>query len=258
MLIHGDCLEAMKDIPDSSVDMVLTSPPYDDRIKYNNSLVWDINIFKKIALQIHRVIKRGGVCVWIVADKTKECDESGTSFRHALYFKDIGFNLSDTMIYLKKNPMPSDNRYRYQQSFEYMFVFTKGKPKTFNPLKEKCLNYRKKSNKRYRNGERIFSSKGTHIIKKMKVSSNVWELCVCNERGINHPAMFSLELAEKHIFSWSNQGDAVLDCFMGSGTTGVACKNLNRNFIGIEKEEKYFKIAKQRIEDCPLKLITDI
>ena len=130
-----DCLEGMKLLPNNYIDLTVTSPPYDDLRTYGNTLNWNFDIFQRIAKELFRVTKEGGVVVWIVNDKTKNGSETGTSFRQALYFKEVGFNLHDTMIYAKNNPTPSKTN-RYQPAFEYMFVLSKGKPKTFNPIME--------------------------------------------------------------------------------------------------------------------------
>jgi DNA modification methylase len=128
-IICGDCLEVMKKIPDGSVDLVLTSPPYDNLRTYNG---YNFD-FEGIAKELHRVTKDGGVIVWVVGDATIKGSETGTSFKQALYFKEIGFNLHDTMIYHKNNYPPLTHN-RYEQCFEYMFVFSKRYLKSFNPI----------------------------------------------------------------------------------------------------------------------------
>ncbi len=247
-LYNGDCLEVMKDIPSGSVDLTITSPPYDDLRKYNG-FSFD---FENIAKELYRITKKGGVVVWIVADQTKNGSESLTSFKQALYFKEIGFNIHDTMIYRKKSYVPLTHR-RYEQEFEYMFVVSKGKPKTFNPIMIPC---------KYAGtetwGESTFHKTndsglikcGKKKINDYKQHGNVFEyLNGRNKETKGHPAPFPEQLAKDNILSWSSENDLILDCFMGSGTTGVACKKLNRNFIGIELDEKYFNIAKERIEN---------
>ena len=243
-LIHGDCLEVMKSFDDNSIDMCLTSPPYDNLRTYNNSLYWNFRVFKEVASELKRIIRRGGVIVWVVGDATIKGSETGTSFKQALYFKDIGFNIHDTMIYKKKNPMPNIKSMRYRQSFEYMFILSKGKAVIFNPIMIDIKRF-DTGNQRRRTGEIEGYSKNYTTNKKRK-KDNVFEYGV---GGITtgHPAIFPEKLALDQILSWSNENGTVLDPFMGSGTTGVACKNLNRNFIGIEKDNKYFKIASDRI-----------
>ena len=253
-LWQGDCLELMKDIPDGSIDLVVTSPPYDNLRTYNGSLNWNFEIFSNIANELTRVLKKGGVIVWVVGDATVKGSETGSSFRQALYFKDqCKLNLHDTMIYLKDQlAFPDFNR--YYNAFEYMFVFSKGKPKSFNPIKDrKNKSFGRKVSGKDRNADGTFTKKsraGKRCENEFGVRWNYW-LMYNHKRGpeTKHPAIFPYDLAADHIKSWSNEGDIVLDPFLGSGTTGVAAKNLNRNFIGIELDEKYYQIAKERIEN---------
>ena len=243
-LRQGDCLEVMKDIPDNSIDLTVTSPPYDNLRTYNG-YSFD---FENIAKELFRITKKGGVVVWVVGDQTIKGSESGTSFKQALYFKEIGFNLHDTMIYAKKAPIPLTHN-RYEQQFEYMFILSKGKPKSFNPILEECISFGKKNRMTHRrlNDELSLSSGFGKEIKKNKYKYNIWYFQKEN-KGSFHPASFPEQLAKDHIISWSNENDLVLDPFMGSGTTGKMCKLLNRNFIGIEISKEYLELAKERIE----------
>ena len=248
-LLHGDCLELMKDIPDKSVDLTVTSPPYDNLRSYNgNNDKWNASVWKSVITDLFRITKDGGVVVWVVGDATIKGSETGTSFRQALYFKEIGFNLHDTMIYEKINPMPKNNK-RYEPAFEYMFIFTKGKIKTFNPILLPCKHAGKKSSgtQYTANGALKKKSGSEKPVKKTKVKSNIWAYPVGNVR-VGHPAVFPEQLANDHIVSWSNEGDTVLDPFMGSGTTGKMAVLNGRNFIGIELDDKYYGIAKARID----------
>lgn len=243
-LKQGDCLEVMKDIADGSIDLVITSPPYDDLRNYNSRID-----FKEIAKELYRIIKPGGVVVWNVNDKIKNGTKSLSSFKQAIMFNEAGFNINDVMIWKKTNPMPQVRQPRYNQCFEYMFIFSKGKPKTFNPIMVEC----KSANKEYKSTckkitkdkERTYKE---FVINKQKIDDNIWEFAVAQNKT-EHPAVFPLELPLRHIKSWSNENDLVFDPFMGSGTTGIACITTNRNFIGIELDENYFNIAKERI-DC--------
>jgi len=245
-LMLGDCLERMKEIPDGSVDLTVTSPPYDNLRTYNNSLDWGEHVWKPVLEELFRVTKKGGVVVWIVSDATIKGSETGTSFRQALYAKEIGFNLHDTMIYQKAGTGACGSNLCYLQSFEYMFVFSKNKPLTIRKIADhvnksfgtKCTADRvnKKGQKR----------KKERVVPKMSVRSNIWRYSV-GQKNVNHPAIFPEQLANDHIISWSNEGDTVLDCFMGSGTTGKMALLNNRKFIGIEKDAGYFEIAKQRL-----------
>jgi site-specific DNA-methyltransferase (adenine-specific) len=252
-LLHGDCLELMKDIPDKSIDLTVTSPPYDNLRSYGG-FEWD---FENTAKELLRVTKDGGLVVWVVGDSyDKKGSETLTSFKQALFFKEIGFNVHDTMIYQKNSyPFPPSNRY-YQQ-FEYMFVLSKGKPKTSNLLRQETK-WRKSTDEvsttRQKDGttKEMKYEKG----KKDRVRDNVWLLNTGYMRttkdkfAYEHPAMFPEQLAQDHILTWSNEGDTVLDCFMGSGTTGKMALLNGRNFIGIEIDDKYFEIAKRRISEA--------
>ena len=250
-LMLGDCLERMKEIPDGSVDLTVTSPPYDNLRTYNNTLDWGEHVWKPVLRELFRVTKQGGVVVWIVNDATIKGSETGTSFRQALYAKEIGFNLHDTMIWNKGGfSAVGALKSQYAPVFEFMFVFRKGSNGTFNPIKDRPnKNAGKKASGtiRQKDGSTKPMSKEM-IINEFGQRFNIWDIYPKRQKGDDaHPAPFPISLAADHIISWSNEGDTVLDCFMGSGTTGVACKNLNRNFIGIEKDETYFKIAQDRI-----------
>ena len=248
-LIQGECLEVMKTLPDSSIDLTVTSPPYDNLRTYNG-YVFD---FEGIAKQLYRVTKEGGVVVWVVGDATINGSETGTSFKQALYFKEIGFNLHDTMIYEKKNFAPYDPKCnRYYQGFEFMFVFSKGKPKTCNYINEKCKNFGKGAGGYSRSASGELREDRKHKnkdlkIKEYKIKANIWGYSNNTRNG--HPAPFPEKLAHDHIISWSSEGDTVLDPMMGSGTTGKVARILNRKFIGIEISTEYFDIATRRIED---------
>ena len=249
-LVHGDCLGKMRDIPDGSVDLTVTSPPYDNLRTYNgNNDLWSEDTWKNVIKELYRVTQRGGVVVWVVGDATINGSETGTSFKQALWAKECGFNLHDTMIYAKPNfSAVGALKIRYAPVFEYMFVFTKGKIKTFNPIKDrKCKSAGSIKSGTIRNADgsmKAMSNIG-RVQPEYGQRYNIWEISPQSIKG--HPAPFPQKLANDHIVSWSNQGDMVLDPFMGSGTTGVACVNLNRNFIGIELDKDYFEIAKKRI-----------
>lgn len=254
-LMQGDCLELMKDIPDKSIACTVTSPPYDNLRVYNGNIdQWCFDKFKEIAKELYRITKDGGVVVWIVADATIDGSETGSSFKQALWFKECGFKLHDTMIWQKQTFTDTGSlRVRYGGVFEYMFILVKGKIRTFNPIKDrpnKWAGSKKHSNIRQADGSFKPKSSIGKVSEKMGQRFNVWQIntCISNNERTGHPAQFPYQLAYDHIVSWSNEGDMVLDCFMGSGTTGLAAKNLNRDFIGMELDENYFEIAKKRIE----------
>lgn len=240
----------MKGIADGSVDLTVTSPPYDNLRTYNgNNDLWGEHVWKDVLVNLYRVTKQGGVVVWVVGDATIKGSETGTSFKQALWAKECGFNLHDTMIYLKPNFSAVGALVsRYAPVFEYMFVFTKGNIKTFNPIKDrkcKSVGKAKRGTIRQRDGTTRPMSNQGWIQPSLGQRFNVWEIAPASVKG--HPAPFPEVLARDHIISWSNEGDTVLDPFMGSGTTGVACINTKRKFIGIEMDNTYFEIAKERI-----------
>ena len=243
--MKGDCLVRMKEIIDCSIDLTVTSPPYDNLRNYNNSLVWNENIWQAVIKELFRVTKIGGVVVWVVGDATVKGSETGTSFKQALWAMECGFNLHDTMIFKKEIPTWNITSMRYRQNIEYMFIFSKGRCKTFNPIEDQPVkNMKPRMCKSNRNGiprYEIYTPKKTHTTR-----GNIWKYAVGGVKSI-HPAMFPEKLANDHIISWSNEGDTGFDPFMGSGTTGIACLNTGRNFIGIEKDDNYFSIAKNRI-----------
>lgn len=252
-LFNADCLEVLKAMKSGSVDLVVTSPPYDKLRNYNGSLNWNFGIFKQIANELYRVLKKGGCIIWVVGDSTVKGSETGSSFRQALYFNYIGLNIHDTMIYRKLNYTPLTHN-RYEQEFEYMFCLSKGKPKTFNPIKVPCkyagtetwgsASYRKTD-------DDALTSVGKKVINETKIKGNIFEYRTGSvvTGKIKHPAVFPLDLAKDMINSWSNEGDVVLDPFMGSGQVGIACKELKRKFIGIEIVKSYFDDAKSRLEE---------
>jgi len=247
-------LETMAKMPDCFVDLVVTSPPYDDLRTYNGYSF----PFEEIARELFRVIKDGGVVVWVIGDSTKNGSESGTSFKQALFFKEIGFNIHDTMIYRKKNPMPQFKSKRYTGAFEYMFIFSKGTPNTCNYLEDACLhigNIQSGKRKTASGIDSVHKDKSPRVTKETKIRTNIWEYNV----GINqsytdkfasmHPAIFPEQLASDHIISWSKENDLVYDPFMGSGTTAKMAILNNRNWIGSEISTEYCEIINKRLEN---------
>ena len=256
-LLHGDCKKLLAALPANSIDLVVTSPPYDNLRSYNGQAPFTFKDFKTIARELQRVLSHSGVIVWVVGDAVINGSETGHSFRQALHFKSIGLNLHDTMIYQKSGfSFPMKNR--YHQIFEYMFVLSKGRPKTFNPIKDRinrCVGEKIRGSWRGHNGQLFKKSahgKGKRI-ERLGRRSNIWKILngylktTTDRIAFRHPAIFPDQLARDHIISWSNKGDIVLDPFMGSGTTGKMCKLLNRRFIGMEIDRRYFALAKSRI-----------
>lgn len=245
---NEDCLETMKQMPDDFVDLTVTSPPYDNLRDYKG-YSFD---FEGIAKELFRVTKQGGVVVWVVGDSVINGSESGTSFKQALYFKEIGFNLHDTMIY-QKDSMPFPESNRYNQSFEYMFVLSKGKPRTFNAIKEPTHGYKPSQSSTTRNKDGSTSSHKYEQGKNERSLFNIWKFhtgfmkSTLDAYSFEHPATFPEKLVGDHIKSWSNENDLIFDPFMGSGTTAKMARLLNRNFIGSEISAEYCEIIKKRL-----------
>jgi site-specific DNA-methyltransferase (adenine-specific) len=246
-IYQENCIDTLKMFERSFVDMVLTSPPYDDLRDYNGYNF----LFESIVKELYRVLTVGGVIIWVIGDKTENGSETLTSFKQAIYFKEVGFNLHDTMIYYKNNPMPTSGK-RYHQHFEYMFAFSKGTPKTFNPITEPTkyrglanmknrgkvgsLNYKKVNRtKEKKLGNVFFYSVGGGISTKDKVA-------------YKHPAIFPEQLAIDQIKTWTNKNDLVYDPFMGSGTTAKVAHLLGRRWIGSEISKEYTEVANERLK----------
>jgi site-specific DNA-methyltransferase (adenine-specific) len=227
--------------PSECIDLTVTSPPYDDLRSYNS--IFDLDIICK---ELYRATKNGGVCVWVVSDATKNGSETGTSFKQALKFMECGWNLHDTMIY-EKSGMAYPDSNRYHQVFEYMFVFSKGKPKTTNIIKDRPNKYVGTMGGNKRGGLCKRSDFGARF--------NIWRYNNGRDNSskdrlaFKHPAIMPEQLAADHITTWSNEGDLVCDIFMGSGTTAKMAKLANRNYTGCEMEEKYFEIIEQRLNE---------
>lgn len=227
-LIHGDCLEEMKKIPDGSVDLVLTDPPYktisggnktpkwisgygSSVLHKNDGKIFDFNNITpdQWAKEVYRVLKDNSHCY--IMSNYLNLFETQEAFINA------GFKGHNLLVWEKNTA--NANRW-YMKNCEYTLFFYKGKAKSINNASTKTVH-------KYKN-----------IIGNKK-----------------HPTEKPVELMSLYISNSTNDGDTVYDPFMGSGTTGVACKNLNRNFIGIELDKDYFEIAKKRIEETPERLL---
>jgi site-specific DNA-methyltransferase (adenine-specific) len=250
-IISGDCSLILDAFDQGSIDLVLTSPPYDNLRMYKGYHF----PFETIANKLFRVVRVGGIVVWVVSDATINGTETGSSFTQALYFKEAGFNIHDTMIFRKRNPIPQIYRKRYNNEFEFMFVFSKGVVTVHNPIMVDCLHAGLELNgttyKNYSRHEQ-HREKLANPVKNKKIRGNIWEYVVGknleDQEAKEHPAPFPCELARDHILSWSNEGQIVLDPMCGSGTTCKVAKKLHRNFIGIDISKEYCKIAQNRID----------
>ena len=251
-VICSDCVDVLSKFPNNCIDLTVTSPPYDTLREYNKYAFK----FKEIAAQLYRVTKEGGVVVWVIGDSTVNGSETGSSFQQALYFKSLGFNLHDTMIYQKSGfAYPSTNR--YHQIFEYMFIFSKGKPKTFNPIKDKPnkTQYTFSKKRRKKDGTMSHSNDTSRIqVSPFGMRTNIWKYktgrgnSTKDEIAFQHPAIFPEKLCKDHIITWTNPGDIVLDPIVGSGTTIKTAKQLKRHFIGIDISKEYCDIARKRVK----------
>lgn len=238
-------------MPDDFLDMTLTSPPYDDLRAYNG---YELP-YEDIARLLFQKTKPGGVVVWVIGDKTHNGSETLTSFKQAITFVEAGFNLHDTMLYVKNNPIPQDVGKRYRQTFEYMFCFSKGTPKTFNAITEptKSAGQKIKAFRITENGRGNVPNEdiGREVKAERKVSNifnyNVGSASAQDKIAFKHPAIFPEKLAEDQIYSWTNVGDIVYDPFLGSGTTGKMCCTLNRRWIGSEISKEYVELAEERL-----------
>ncbi len=256
-LYTGDNVSVMRQqVTDNSVQLTVTSPPYDNLRTYNG-FAWD---FESVARELYRVTKSGGVVVWVVADATVNGNETGTSFRQALYFKECGFNLHDTMIWDKGGFTAVGALVtRYGPVFEYMFVFSKGTPGVFHPIKDRPNKNAGKiigGTMRQPDGTMRPLSCTGNVIPEYGQRFNIWQMSPeRHSKGLGHPAVYPEALSRDHILSWSNPGDTVLDPFLGSGTTGKMAVLGGRNFIGIEISPEYMAIAEKRISDAQQSII---
>ena len=242
-----DCLETMRRMENQSVDLVVTSPPYDNLRDYKG-YKFD---YHPVIDELYRVLKKGGVVVWIVGDATIKGSKTGTSFRQALYFQEVGFNIHDTMIWNKGSfTAVGALKTKYAPVYEFMFVFSKGRPKSFNPIKDrknKYAGYRSRECFRGRNGEMKYNYETGKKIAEYGQRFNIWEVYPDRHNRTGHPAVFPENLVHDHIISWSDEGDLVYDPFMGSGTTALACLSTNRKYLGSEISQEYCTIAESRI-----------
>lgn len=259
-IICGDCLEVMATMPDECVDLVVTSPPYDNLRDYHG---YTLDVPAMVA-HLWRITKPGGVIVWVVGDATVKGSETGTSFRQALMFMDAGFNLHDTMIYEKNGASYPDST-RYYNVFEYMFVFAKGKPNTINLLKDRKNKWNGSWGDRSRRQTDGTLKRGVKYESgEYGVRFNIWRINTGagfsheDEIAYQHPATFPEALTRDHIISWSNEGDLVFDPMCGSGTTLKMAERLNRHWLGCDVSEEYCAISRDRIRTEQSQLNLDL
>ena len=251
-IVEGDVGKILSKIPENIIDLTVTSPPYDKLRDYQG---YSFN-FELLAKNLFRITKPGGVVVWVIGDSTVDGSETGSSFKQALEFKEIGFKLHDTMIY-EKSGFAFPSKRRYHQIFEYMFVFSKGRPKTFNPLMDRPnkAQYTFSKKRRKKDGSISHSGDTSRItVKEYGMRFNIWRYktgkghTTKDDCAYEHPALFPEALARDHIVSWSNEGDLVLDPLNGAGTTTKMAYSLHRKFIGIDISKRYCEIALERLK----------
>lgn len=269
-LFTGDNVEIMRDsVPNNSIDLTVTSPPYDPVVYdgYGELLItlsgkglrdytgytWD---FSAVAHQLWRVTKKGGVVVWVVADATIKGSETGSSFRQALFFMNLGFNLHQTILYRMPGTGAKGSNLCYTPSFEYMFVFSKGKPKTINLIRDRINKHAGKSTSGQRSDKKGSTKGSLRTIPKFSKRTNIWKI-QSDGLGI-HPATFPEKLARDHIRSWSSEGDLVFDPFSGAGTTILSAVKLARHAIGIDCSPKYTELANERIQASRLPFLEKV
>lgn len=257
-IYNENCLNTMSRMPDNFINLTITSPPYDNLRDYKG---YDFD-FQNIVKDLFRITKKGGVVVWVVGDSVVKGSESGTSFKQALYFKEIGFNLCDTMIYQKNGMTSNPEKKRYYQSFEFMFIFTKNKLKIFNPIEDRKNKWTGSWGQlHYRNKKGELINKGKVKCKEYGRRFNVWKyntgsgFSTKDEIAYKHPAIFPERLAYDHIISWSNKGDLIYDPMAGSGTVLKMAVESGRNYIGSEISKEYCKIIQERIRTAQKPLI---
>ncbi|MHC2069770.1 DNA-methyltransferase [Bremerella sp. T1] len=250
-VVCGSSEEVLSSFPDSSIDLCVTSPPYDSLRNYNG-YSFDS---ERVIRQLYRVLKPGGVVVWIIGDAVKNGSESGSSFEQFLQFKDQGFRIHDTMIYEKKGIRYPDTK-RYYQCFEYMTVFSKGSPKTVRQIRDRenlSAGNVNRYTRREKDGTLTKISRQT-TTKKFGVRRNIWSYdtgiwhTAPDNLWLSHPAVMPLRLAEDHISTWSNRGDVVLDVCCGSGQVCLASLIHDRRYIGIDCSAEYVDLANRRID----------
>jgi site-specific DNA-methyltransferase (adenine-specific) len=252
-IICGDAVEELKKIPNNSIDILVTSPPYDGIRKYNG-FNYDLHATGK---EIYRVLKDGGVAIMVIQDQTKNFGKTLTSFRTIVDWVDnIGFKLFETVIYRKYGAEGAWWNKRFRVDHEYMPIFLKGeRPQYFNkdPLKIPSKHGGKTmtgGGTRLTNGIRIPTRAIT--INPMKCRGTIWEYMTAGDGTRlkhKHPATFPDKLPYDFIQCFCPPNGVVLDPFIGSGTTALAAIELDRNYIGIDISKEYCDLARRRIKE---------
>jgi DNA modification methylase len=258
-------IDGMKEMDAQSVDLIVTSPPYDNLREYNGSSSWNFDVFKEVAEGIVRVLKPGGVVAWNVGDaviqnmhgKKSGPSLSGTSFKQCVHFMELGLNFHDNLIYEKHAARFASgvNSLRYTGIYEYVFVLSKGRPNTIHLIADRpnkgAGKVFKRDGGRGTDGERIKGDGRTGVIHDFGVRHNIWRYVTSfgsgqtNKKAYKHPAIMPSPLVSDLIKSYSNEGDLVLDPFMGSGTTAREAHALGRQHIGFEIDPTYHALCEE-------------
>lgn len=242
-LLHGDCLELMKNIPDKSIDLVLTDPPYG-----TTACKWDFVIpFEPMWKELKRIRK----------DNAAICLFGSEPFSSHLRMSNIIEFKYDWIWHKSKPSGIAIAKYQPMRNHEIISIFYKH---NFNAIKEAREGFTEKSIKRLKTAKSIkyknYKSDHNHLeetnfknVSELRNPTTIKKFAsLSNRKGLFHPTQKPVALLEYLIKTYTLENETILDFTMGSGSTGVACKNLNRNFIGIERDDKYFEIAKNRIE----------
>ena len=234
-LYHGDCLEIMKDIPDKSIDMILCDLPYG-----TTACKWDVVIpFEPLWEQYKRIIKDCGA---IVLTASQPFTSALVSSNYSMFKYE--------WIWDKKKPSGFQlAKVRPMIKHENVIVFCKGSP-MYYPIRTPRDKVKKNSFQSKSESSPLARHDGVERVYTDFLPKSIIEISNANQRNRLHPTQKPVALLEYLIKTYTLEGETVLDNCMGSGSTGVACVNTNRNFIGIEKEETYFNIAKKRIKEA--------
>lgn len=242
-LLHGDCIDLMRNIPNKSIDCIICDLPYG-----TTSCVWDIIIpFDKLWEQYNRIIKDNGAIILFGQEPFSSYMRISniSNYRYDLVWEKESFTnffqvkrrfgkaTEMISVFYKKQPIFNPQMYRHE-----------GKPVS-NKYSEKSKRFKSITTANSNGNLSLYEYKDNGL----RYPKDILKFNRVNKHNVLHPTQKPVELLEYLIKTYTNEGMLVLDNCMGSGSTGVACKNLNRNFIGIEKDENYFNIAKNRIND---------
>ena len=249
-LIVGECASVMAEWPAECVDLTVTAPPYDNLRSYRGH---DFD-FDRVAEQLWRITKVGGVVAWNVKDQILDSGRTLASYRQAIAFQDLGFTFHDVIIVHLANVHGTYGT-RYTNQYEHMMVIAKGRPKTVNLLTVSCTEAGKTDIDNTRSESESEKITDTVTKNQPQPRGNVWSYHIgyghhtTDKMAYQHPAIMHENLAKDIISSWSNPGDLVLDPMVGSGTTTKMAAALGRDYIGIDVSPKYIDLATKRMQE---------